>query len=37
LLVGLVAPHLFNALLRLPLGLVACAVLVVWVLKQDRS
>ena len=35
LLVGLVAPHLFNALYEMPLGLVACAVLVVWVLKQD--
>ena len=32
LLVGLVAPHLFNALYEMPLGLVACAVLVVAVL-----
>jgi SAM-dependent methyltransferase len=35
LLVGLVAPRLFNALYEMPLGLVACAVLVVWVLRQD--
>jgi SAM-dependent methyltransferase len=37
LLVGLMAPHLFNALYEMPLGLVACAVLVVWVLKQDAE
>jgi SAM-dependent methyltransferase len=37
LLVGLVAPHLFNALYEMPLGLVACAVLVVWVLRQDAE
>ena len=34
-LVGLVAPHLFNAYYELPLGMAACAVLVVVVLKQD--
>jgi SAM-dependent methyltransferase len=33
LLVGLVAPRLFNALYEMPLGLVACAVLVVAVLR----
>ena len=37
LLVGLVAPHLFNALYEMPLGLVACAVLVLWVLRQDAE
>jgi SAM-dependent methyltransferase len=37
LLVGLVAPHLFNALYEMPLGLVACGVLVVWVLRQDAD
>jgi SAM-dependent methyltransferase len=37
LLVGLVAPRLFNALYEMPLGLVACAVLVVWVLRQDAE
>jgi SAM-dependent methyltransferase len=37
LLVGLVAPHLFNAIYEMPLGLVACAVLVVWVLRQDAE
>jgi hypothetical protein len=35
LLVGLVAPHFFNAFYELPLGLVGCAFLVVLVLKQD--
>lgn len=35
LLVGLVAPHVFNALYEMPLGLVACAVLVVFVVRQD--
>jgi SAM-dependent methyltransferase len=35
LLVGLLAPHLFNAIYEMPLGLVACAALVVWVLRQD--
>jgi len=35
LLVGLVAPHFFNAFYELPIGLVACAFLVVLVLKQD--
>jgi SAM-dependent methyltransferase len=33
LLVGLLAPRLFNALYEMPLGLVACAVLVVAVLR----
>ena len=33
LLVGLVAPHLFNALYEMPLGLAACAVLVVAVVR----
>jgi len=37
LLVGLVAPRLFNALYEMPLGLVACAVLVLWVLRQDAE
>ncbi len=37
ILVGLVAPHLFNAIYEMPLGLVACAVLVVWVLRQDAE
>jgi SAM-dependent methyltransferase len=35
LLVGLVAPHVFNALYEMPLGLAACGILVVWVLRQD--
>jgi SAM-dependent methyltransferase len=35
LLVGLVAPHFFNAFYELPLGLVGCAFRVVLVLKQD--
>jgi SAM-dependent methyltransferase len=35
LLVGLAAPHLLNAFYELPLGMVACAVLVLIVLKQD--
>jgi SAM-dependent methyltransferase len=37
LLVGLVAPHLFNAIYEMPVGLVACAVLVLWVLRQDAE
>ena len=37
LLVGLAAPHLFNAIYEMPLGLVACAALVVWVLRQDAE
>ena len=37
LLVGLVAPRLFNAIYEMPLGLVACAVLVLWVLRQDAE
>ncbi len=35
LLVGLAAPHLFNALYEMPLSLVACALLVSYVLRQD--
>jgi SAM-dependent methyltransferase len=35
ILVGLIAPHLFNAFYELPVGMAACAVLVVLVLKQD--
>jgi SAM-dependent methyltransferase len=35
LLVGLVAPHVFNALYEMPVGLAACGILVVWVLRQD--
>ena len=35
LLVGLVAPHLFNGFYELPIGMAATAVLVVLVLKQD--
>ena len=35
-LVGLVAPHLLRAYYELPLGLVACAALIVIVVKQDR-
>jgi SAM-dependent methyltransferase len=35
LLVGLAAPHLFNALYEMPLSLVACAALVSYVLRQD--
>jgi SAM-dependent methyltransferase len=37
LLVGLLAPHLFNGIYEMPLGLVACAALVVWVLRQDAE
>jgi len=37
LLVGLAAPHLFNALYEMPLSLVACAILVSYVLRQDPS
>jgi SAM-dependent methyltransferase len=37
LTVGLIAPHLFNAIYEMPLGLVACAVLVLWVLRQDAE
>ena len=37
ILVGLVAPHLFNAFYELPLGMALCAVLVVVVLKQDST
>ena len=35
LLVGLAAPHLFNALYEMPLSLVACAALISYVLRQD--
>ena len=35
ILVGLVAPHLFNAFYELPLGLAMCAVLVLLVVKRD--
>lgn len=35
ILVGLVAPHVFRNFYELPLGLVACAALVVLTLKQD--
>lgn len=34
-LVGLVAPHVFDAFYELPLGLAACAVLVLVVLRRD--
>lgn len=37
ILVGLVAPHLFNAFYELPLGMALCAVLVVVVLKQNST
>lgn len=36
-LVGLVAPHLLRAYYELPLGLVACAALILIVVKQDAS
>ena len=35
LLVGLLAPHFLNALYEMPLSLVVCAALVVYVLRQD--
>jgi SAM-dependent methyltransferase len=35
ILVGLIAPHFFNAYYELPLGLAACAVMVVVALKYD--
>jgi len=35
IVVGLIAPHVFNAFYELPLGLAASAILVVLVLKQD--
>ncbi len=35
--VGLLAPHLFDGIYEMPLGLVACAVLVLWVLRQDAE
>lgn len=37
ILVGLIAPRVFHNFYELPLGLVACAVLVVIVLKQDSE
>ena len=36
-LVGLVAPHVLRAYYELPLGLVACAALILVVVKQDAS
>ncbi len=36
-LVGLMAPHLLRAYYELPLGMVACAALIVIVVKQDPS
>ena len=36
-LVGLVAPHVLRAYYELPLGLVACAALILIVVKQDAS
>jgi SAM-dependent methyltransferase len=35
ILVGLVAPYMFNAYYELPIGIVGCAFLIVYVLKQD--
>jgi hypothetical protein len=35
ILVGLIAPHFFNAYYELPIGLAACAVMVVIALKHD--
>jgi hypothetical protein len=35
ILVGLVAPYFFNAYYELPVGIVGCAFLIVYVLKQD--
>ncbi|MBV9746192.1 MAG: fused MFS/spermidine synthase [Acidobacteriia bacterium] len=37
ILVGFIAPHLFNAYYELPLGLAACAVMVVIALKHDSQ
>ena len=37
ILVGLVAPHFFNSFYELPLGMGLCAVLVLVVLKHDRT
>jgi SAM-dependent methyltransferase len=37
LLVGLLAPHFLNALYEMPVSLVACAVLVSYVLRQDHE
>ena len=36
-LVGLIAPHVLHAYYELPLGLVACAALILVVVKQDSS
>jgi len=36
-LVGLIAPRFFNALYEMPLSLVACAILVSYVLRQDTE
>jgi hypothetical protein len=35
--VGLIAPYVFNAFYEMPLGLVACAILTVIVLKHDKQ
>jgi SAM-dependent methyltransferase len=37
ILVGLIAPHFFNAYYELPLGMAACAVMVVVALKHDHN
>jgi SAM-dependent methyltransferase len=37
ILVGLIAPYVFNAFYELPVGLVVCAILTVVVLKQDKE
>ncbi len=37
ILVGLIAPHVLRAYYELPLGMVACAALIVIVVKQDSS
>jgi len=37
LAVGLIAPHVFNAYYEMPLGLVACAALILVVLKTDPA
>jgi SAM-dependent methyltransferase len=37
IMVGLIAPYVFNAFYELPVGLVVCAALTVIVLKQDKE
>ena len=37
ILVGLIAPYVFNAFYELPVGLVVCAILTIVVLKQDKE